>query len=88
MDLNNIFNTIFEFVSNFLKQNNLWDTAVSIYNESLKIFSTIWGWIDKNNDLSKWIDYLIQFIKFVIKILLTLLEVLIKIGNWILGLFK
>ncbi len=88
MDLTKILTTIFGPVIDFLKQNNLWTTAVSVYDGLSTIVGVFWGWLDKNANASQWTGYIVPFVKFIINIFLTLLDVLTKIGTWVLGLFK
>ena len=88
MDLTKIIAIIMGPVSDFLKQNNLWDTAVWVYDGLSTITNVIWGWLNQNANASQWTGYVVPFIKFVINIFLTLLDVLAKIGTWVLGLFK
>jgi hypothetical protein len=87
MELKNIASIINQIVD-FLKENKIWDSIIWIYRELLSISNAIWKWLSNNIDISWWIKQIIVFIKFVINILLTLLDVIKKIAIWILDLFK
>jgi hypothetical protein len=77
-------------IINFLKQNNLWNMTVSVYDGLSTIGNAIMGWLNVNANIpqgSQSVGYIVPFVKFVINIFLTLLDVLTKIGTWALHLF-
>ena len=91
MDFTKILLAVLSPVIDFLKQNNLWNMTMSVYDGLSTIGNAIIGWLNHNltaSQTSQSVGYIVPFVKFVINILLTLLDVLTKIATWILGLFK
>lgn len=91
MDLTKIILAALAPIIEFLKQNNLWSMTLSVYDGLSTIGNAIMGWLNGNVDtsqLSQGAGYVVPFIKFVINIFLTLLDVLTKIGVWVLNLLK
>ncbi len=88
IDINKLILSILAPVIDFLKQHNLWDSLVKIYQLISGIVINLWAWLENNIGTQKLLDFLITFIKFVLNIFLTLFNVLSQIVNWALHLLK
>lgn len=88
INLGAILTTILAPVINFLKDKGLWDTLVKIYEIISGVVINLWNWLNANADLKKIVDLAVPFLKFVLNVFLTFLDVLSRIINWVLGLFK
>ncbi len=91
MDFTKVILAALSPVIDFLKQNNLWSMTVSVYDGLSSVINAVMNWLNGNantSQVSQGVGYIVPFVKFVINIFLTLLDVLTKIATWALHLFK
>lgn len=88
IDITKIIAAILAPVTDFLKQQGIWDTLVKIYQIVSGIVLSLWGWLDNNIGTQKILDLLVVFLKFILNIFLTLFDVLSQIVNWLLHIIK
>lgn len=88
IDITKIIAAILAPVTDFLKQQGIWDTLVKIYQIVSGIVLNLWGWLGNNIGTQKILDLLVVFLKFILNIFLTLFDVLSQIVNWLLHIVK
>ena len=84
IDVTKIIAAMLTPVTDFLKQQGIWDTLVKIYQIVSGIVLNLWGWLENNIGTQKILDLLVTFLKFILNIFLTLFDVLSKLVNWLL----
>ena len=84
IDVTKIIAAMFAPITDFLKQQGIWDTLVKIYQIVSGIVLNLWGWLENNVGTQKILDLLVVFLKFILNIFLTLFDILSKLVNWLL----
>jgi hypothetical protein len=86
-----IFAEVFAPVINFLKEQGLWDGLVSVWNRIASFADTLLtgsgGSIFGGNSESGG-SFLTNLIKLIVAIFVTLINVIMDIISWVLGVFK